>query len=84
MGEFTTAHSTPLDSPSASQVLGQTSVTKPKSGTSSFSLKDPLRLFRQKSAPSSSTTHCVKLDGLQKLGNHIRGMHTYEPLQLAE
>ena len=71
MNHLTTARSTPLDNTRTSKVHNHTSAKKSKSGTS-FSLKDQLRSLRQKSTPSSSTTHNVTLSGL-KSDRQVRG-----------
>lgn len=68
-----TTHSTPLDHSGTSKVHSSASTTKSKPGTS-FSLKDSLKSLRGKSFSSSSTTHRVKLNGLQKPENQLRGI----------
>lgn len=75
MNQADTVHSKPPDCPKTSRVRDKISVTKPKSGTPPFSLKNPLRFLRQKPSPSPSTKHRVKLQGLQKPENRIGGMN---------
>ena len=71
MNHLTASDSVPLNHTRTSKDHASTQKSRP--GTSSFSLKDKLKSFRQKATPSSSTTHHVTLNGL-KSDSQARGM----------